>query len=106
MTKPNYTKIYSDLIENKFPERKDDFLPLLLKDELTTLDIIRINSSLFGTKDRESTAFDQMHRMYDRFTILEILEYQKKNDLSNTQLANHFRLSRNTVAKWKKKFLV
>lgn len=106
MIKPNYNKIYSDLIENKFPERKEDFLPLLLKDELTTLDIIRINSSLFGTKDKESKAFDQMHRIYDQSTIIQILEYQKKNSLSNTQLANHFSLSRNTVAEWKKKFKV
>lgn len=44
------------------------------------------------------------HHSYDLASIIDILEYQKKNQLNNIQLANHFKLSRNTVAKWKKSF--
>ncbi|HUH25918.1 MAG TPA: helix-turn-helix domain-containing protein [Flavobacterium sp.] len=47
---------------------------------------------------------NQKYRSYDKATIIEILNYQKKNGLNNTQLANHFKLSRNTVAKWERLF--
>lgn len=47
---------------------------------------------------------NQKYRSYDKATIIEILNYQKKNSLNNTQLSNHFKLSRNTVTKWKTLF--
>jgi hypothetical protein len=34
-----------------------------------------------------------------------MLDYQKKNKLTNSQLAKHFKLSRNTVTKWKRLFV-
>lgn len=44
---------------------------------------------------------NKSHRAYSKEAIYKILEYQKKNCLNNTQLAKHFKLSRNTVTKWK-----
>ena len=43
-------------------------------------------------------------RAYNKLTIMEILEYQKKNNINNTELSRYFKLSRNTIAKWKKCF--
>ncbi len=102
---PNYKRIYSDLIEERFSDRTD-CKKILSKKKLSQLDVIKLNSILFKNDSESNFSFNQMHRSYNRETILEILTYQKQNNLSNVQLAAHFQLSRNTVAKWKKIFLV
>lgn len=101
---PNYKLIYNDIINTKHPHKKEECSSILSKKEISILDIIKLNTIIFGMKDKETNIFNQKHRSYDEKTILEILDYQTKNELNNTELANHFKLSRNTVAKWKKHF--
>ncbi|WP_317126567.1 helix-turn-helix domain-containing protein [Chryseobacterium nematophagum] len=76
------------------------------KNNLSALDIIELNKRIFGPLDTETDQFNQRHRSYTEFSIFQILDYQKENKLNNSQLARHFKLSRHTVAKWKKKYLV
>ncbi|WP_440698721.1 helix-turn-helix domain-containing protein [Chryseobacterium sp. 22458] len=104
LNKPDYIKIFNDIIELKFPQKKNLDFPLLQKDSLSALEVIKMNKMIFGTSGNNEN-INQKHRCYDEKTIKDILEYQKKNSLNNTQLANHFKLSRNSVAKWKKSFL-
>ncbi|KMQ68564.1 transposase [Chryseobacterium sp. FH2] len=101
---PDYKKIYSDMINIKYPEKKEICDQLLSKANLSTLDIIEISRILFNKSSKESSGFNQRHRSYNKSTIFQILEYQKKNKLNNSQLAKHFKLSRNTVTKWKNQF--
>jgi DNA-binding transcriptional regulator YiaG len=101
LNKPDYKKIYQDIIMKKFPEKMEFCFSILNKEEISVLNIIEIDRILFGM-DKESRIFNQKHRSYDKETIGEILEFQKKYSLTNIQLASHFKLSRNTVAKWKK----
>lgn len=104
LTKPNYKHIYSDILIKKYPEKKEECNSILVKKNLSTTDIIELNQKIFGiTKEIEK--INQRHRSYNKIDILEILDYQKKNKLNNSQLANHFGLSRNTITKWKKIFL-
>lgn len=98
---PDYKLIYQDMISKKYPDKVLLCGSFFSKDSFSTLDILKINQFLFGA----SKDFDQKHRSYDKNSILEILDYQKKNQLNNSQLANHFKISRNTVIKWKKIFL-
>jgi DNA-binding transcriptional regulator YiaG len=102
MIKPDYKKIYSDLLRKKYPHKVEECTILLNKDDLSILDIINLNKKISGNQDMEITKENQKHRSYNKEAILQILEYQSKNRLNNSQLANHFHLSRNTVAKWKK----
>lgn len=99
---PNYSRIYSDIINFKYPDRKHDCKTILNKQKLSVFDILELNRKIFGNHNKES---NQKYRSYNKSTILEILSYQKRNRLNNSQLALHFKLSRNTVAKWKKIFL-
>jgi len=99
---PDYKKIYKDIIKYKKPEKQNDCNKLLKKEKLTVLDIIRLNTIIFGTCNREIIKLNQKHRSYDKQAILDILAFQKENDLSNVDLALKFRISRNTVARWKK----
>ena len=101
---PDYKLIFTDILDKKFPHKKEEYLPLLRKKELLAVDIIQINKQIFGISDKETK--NQKHRSYSKSDILKILDYQKKHNLNNSQLANRFNLSRNSIAKWKKMFLV
>lgn len=101
---PNYRLIYKDLIEQKYPHKKAICATILAKQELTFLDVLELNELIFETVSKKTLEMNQKYRSYDKATIIEILNYQKKNSLNNTQLSNHFKLSRNTVIKWKTLF--
>lgn len=67
--------------------------------------MIEINTILFAKHHKQTEiASDQRHRAYDKESVRQILRYQQENGLNNKQLANKFRLSRNTVAKWRRLF--
>lgn len=102
--RPNYHKIFSDIIQYKHPQKKKICEHFFEKKKLLDLDVIKLNDIIFDIKDKETEVFDQKHRSYGQEDILQILTYQQKNKINNTQLAMQFKLSRNTVAKWKKNY--
>ncbi|MGE8555494.1 MAG: helix-turn-helix domain-containing protein [Chryseobacterium jejuense] len=99
---PDFKQIYTDIITSKYPHKYDLCEYLLSKNELLALDILKLNTIIFGTSEKNNSHY----RSYKRTDILRILHYQKENKLNNTQLALHFKLSRNTVSKWRKIFLI
>jgi len=103
---PNYKQIYLDILSQKYPHKKDVCEKLLEKKRLSAMDVIELNEKIFGIGNQQSKEFNQSQRSYSRSDIFHILDYQKKHKLSNIQLAIHFKLSRNTVTKWKKIFVV
>lgn len=102
----NYKQIYSDILEKDFPHKKEECKSLLDNKQLSAIHIIKINETIFGTINKDAEKFNQRHRSYYKSDIFRILEHQKKHNLNNSQLASHFGLSRNTVAKWRKMFLI
>ena len=102
--KPDYRRIYMDIIDRKNPGKKEECTSLLSKDELSVLDILELNRRIFGNVVQNTEIANQRFRSYQESDILEILTFQKKNKLNNSQLAQHFKTSRNTIAKWKKLF--
>ena len=44
----NYKQIFNDILDTKFPHKKDDCLHLLNKEKLSAIDIITINKKIFG----------------------------------------------------------
>lgn len=101
---PNYKQIYKDLIEQKYPHKKAICANILEKEQLNFLDVIELSQLIFETVSKKTLEMNQKYRSYDKATIVEILNYQKENGLNNTQLSIHFKLSRNTVTKWKALF--
>lgn len=102
--RPDYRRIYTDIIDRKNPGKKKECKNLLSKDELSVLDILELNRRIFGNLVQDTEIANQKFRSYQESDILEILDFQKKNKLNNSQLAQHFKTSRNTIAKWKKLF--
>ncbi|RKS96407.1 helix-turn-helix domain-containing protein [Chryseobacterium defluvii] len=103
---PDYKSIYSDILSKKSPQKQKECEALLSRESLSALNIIELNTIIFGTPDKQTENFNKMHRSYRKSDILKILDYQKKNNLNNIQLAGHFKLSRNSITKWKKLFQV
>lgn len=99
---PNYKQIYHDFIAAKCPDKREFVKGYLSKDSLSLSDVLKINAIIFLDGISESQKF----KSYDKQAIIEILDYQKKYRLNNSQLASHFKLSRNTVTKWKRIFLI
>ncbi|MGU9940420.1 helix-turn-helix domain-containing protein, partial [Empedobacter brevis] len=102
---PDYKKIYEDILNIKYPEKKEICQGILNKTTLSTFDVIALNRKIFGEKNLNIKSLNQKYRSYSILDRKEILDYQKKHNLNNNELANHFKLSRNTIAKWKKMFL-
>lgn len=98
---PNYKRIYNDILNEMFPEKKHKFNDILSKPNLSSLDIINLNSKIFEKEYKP----ERKYHSYNKSDILEMLDYQKKYKLNDSQLAKHFKISRNSVAKWKKIFL-
>lgn len=106
MIKPNYNLIFIDIIKIKFPEKQCLLKYLLENKELTTFDILEINRKLFSDSAIDSTSINPKFKSYHKTDILKILEYQKINKINNTELATQFNISRNTISKWRKLFII
>ncbi|MCD0477899.1 helix-turn-helix domain-containing protein [Chryseobacterium sp. LC2016-29] len=78
MSKPDYQRIYRDLLKMKFPEKENDCQPILQKANFSQLDVINLEIILFGKKQSEEFLNNGRHRSYDKSTIFKILDYQKK----------------------------
>ena len=104
-TAPNYKQIYIDILNKKYSHKKAECNTILSKSIISGMDVIALNKIIFGTNE-EINSFNRKHRSYSKSDILKILDYQKKNNLNNSQLAIHFSLSRNTIAKWKRMFII
>ncbi|SDI59346.1 transposase [Chryseobacterium jejuense] len=104
---PDYKQIYSDILQEKFPEKWTD---VAIRNKLDTLssalDILKFNQLVFGEPEYMIGFNSQRLRSYDEESILQILRYQKKNGLSNLQISNDFKISRNTITKWKSIFKI
>lgn len=99
--KPNYRRLFTDILDKKYPDKKPYVLPHLRNNNLTHLEIIHINQLIFGT-DKKNNNVNQKYKTYTKSDILKILAHQKRYSLNNSEVATHFKLSRNTITKWKK----
>ncbi|MDN5476597.1 transposase [Chryseobacterium carnipullorum] len=102
---PDFKMIYTDIITEKFPEKMDSPVIRNKLDALhTAVDVLKFNILIFGEPEYTVLSKSQKLRSYDEPSILEILDYQSKNKLTNTETGNHFKISRNTIARWKTLF--
>ena len=100
--KPFYHLLYRDMIRDKYPEKAHLCSAYLEKTDWNSLDVIQVNKILFeNEKDKKGIAIDQKHRAYDMDSIKAILREQRDNNMYNCQIANKYRISRNTISKWK-----
>lgn len=102
---PDYRRIYLDIIRVKFPEKELELASILGKKDLNALDVINLNNQIFYPNQKEVLYANQKYKTYDRKAIFQILDFQKKKKLTNTAVADYFSISRNTISKWKKKFI-
>ncbi len=94
------------MITLKYPHKLKECKKILQKKEISTIDVISLQGILFGSENISTGQSNQRHKSYDPETVQKILKFQIEKNLSNVQLARHFKMSRNTVGTWKKLFKV
>ncbi|ALR29142.1 MULTISPECIES: hypothetical protein [Chryseobacterium] len=102
--RPNYKKIYQDMLKQDQPEKlQDPKIQTLLKNLKTTEDVLNFNELVFK-QSKESLRNNQKLKTYDKKTMLKLLQYQKKHGFSTSYMSTKYKISRTTLAKWKKTF--
>ena len=101
---PDYKAIFTDIIFKKFGKVTEEFSFYLKKDTLSVLEIIDLNNKIFGVSSNHGTT-SQKHRSYNKSDIFEILLYQQKHKLNNSELSKEFKISRNTITRWRGLYL-
>ncbi len=104
--KPNYDKIYTNIIQELGRYEGNKITCLLNKKDKNALDVIKLNELLFEPQTKNANKCNHRHRAYDIDAISEILKYQKQHNLNNSQLACHFKISRTTIQNWKRKLMM
>ena len=95
----NYNKLYDHLLTSNYPNITCQEIQQLTTKLNNSLEVIKLNEKLHK---EEINKENQRLKSYDLESIQQILKYQKENDLNNTEVAKKFRISKNTITKWKK----
>ncbi|AVK73267.1 transposase [Chryseobacterium indologenes] len=103
---PDYHRIFNDILSKKNPVNKIACLKILEKKDLSALDVIKLNTLIFNYTERNTPSGigENKHRSYNKTDILYMLDFQKENGYNNSQISLYFRVSRNSIAKWRKIF--
>lgn len=102
--RPNYKKIYQDMLKMDYPDKlKDPKIKELLGKLDTSEDVLKFNDRLFKPS-REGQRNNQKLKTYDKKTMLKLLEYQKKHGHSTSYMSKKYKISRTTLSKWKLMF--
>ncbi|MET3038093.1 helix-turn-helix domain-containing protein [Chryseobacterium sp. NRRL B-14859] len=98
--RPNYKKIYQDMLRLEYPEKlKDPKIRELLERLHTSEDVLKFNEKLF-----KQSKENQKLKTYDKKTMLKLLQYQKKHGYSTSYMSKKYKISRTTLSKWKNMF--
>ncbi|WP_284462945.1 helix-turn-helix domain-containing protein [Chryseobacterium sp.] len=102
--RPNYKKIYQDMLTLEYPEKlKDPKIKELLGKLDTSEDVLKFNDRLFKPS-REGQKNNQKLKTYDKKTMIKLLQYQKKHGHSTSYMSKKYKISRTTLTKWKLMF--
>lgn len=92
------------MLKADHPEKLEDpKIQKLLNGLRTTEEILNFNDLIFE-QSKESLKSNQQLKTYDKKTILKLLQYQKKHDFSTSYMSRQYKISRTTIAKWRKMF--
>jgi len=98
---PDYYRIFSDMVVQEFPDKINE-IEKLKKNNPTVFDIFSVNDRLFDTKTEEQKKIRQKYRVYSKQTIISILRFKRQKNMTISQMAAQFNISRNTLKKWMK----
>jgi hypothetical protein len=101
----NYKQIFIDILQEKQPLKlQDNDLVSKINNIKSFIDVISINTIIFQKAEHSRNKQQQKLKIYTLEDIQIILNYQKEYNLNDSQTANHFQMSRNTLKKWKDRF--
>lgn len=99
---PNYKKIYHDMLMASNPSKLDiKEVANKINNIKAAIDVTNLNEMLFGSNVQSTNEINQNLKAYDEQSVMKILRYQKEYKLNNTQTAITFKLSKNTLCRWR-----
>lgn len=112
MNRINYKALYLDFLNDNDIEipssQKASLIESINKigeEELSFKKIRELNEGIEkNIKSKNTNTVIKIQNSYDKSLIKYILEYQEKHELSNKEVANIYKMSRNTIASWKRIF--
>jgi len=101
--KPDFGRIFREIAQKK--KHSESVIGHIVNiEEWNSLNVIKVSEKI-GEKPRgKNLKLNRKHRAYDEQSVKEILNYQKINNLNNSEMMRLFNISRNSIAKWKKMF--
>jgi len=93
----NYRNLYRDIVHDLNIE--DSLLINRINNINNYSDVKTVDEYIFNNKYS-----NQVFKSFDEHMIKKILSEQKKDSISDRQIAFKYKISRNTIAKWKKYF--
>ncbi|MDN3706109.1 helix-turn-helix domain-containing protein [Myroides ceti] len=103
MNAPNYKHIYKEMLKKYGIKADADIQKVLKKKQLNSLDVIFLNQKVVTKQplcDRKNR--NTQLRSYDKESIDYILNYQELHKMTIADVAKKFKISRNTIGRWKK----
>ncbi len=108
MKRINYKTLYLDFFRDSelLPKSiKQQLIKKLEEDQILSFrTLIHLNTIITENTLQPCNKDSACLKSYDRTFIKDVLDFQKKNELSNVEIALRFKLSRNTVSRWRKIF--
>jgi|SRR5690606_483767 len=101
--KPDFGRIFQEIAQKK--EHSESLIGHIAGiKEWNSLNVIKTSEKVVEKPDGENLKLNRTHRAYDEQSVKEILKYQKINNLNNSEMMMLFKVSRNSISKWKKMF--
>lgn len=103
MNAPDYKQIYKEMLTKYGIKADANIQKIFKKKQLNSLDVIFLNQKIVKKQqlcERKNT--NSQLRSYDKESIDYILNYQHEHKMTIADIAKKFKVSRNTIARWKK----
>jgi hypothetical protein len=94
----NATKIFHDLLQSA--TKKIEPSTGIMKDDLSSMDILNLSLQFSKSVDDYDSLDDYRHKNYDQETIMKVLKELREFNLTISEVANQYKISRNTISKW------
>jgi DNA-binding XRE family transcriptional regulator len=101
---PNYKEIFKDMIAKKISKEGVSIDSFEFDKLKGSLDLIDIQDKILDTNSANCSKKDNKRlRTYNQKDIVKILKYKQKNNLSTSEVARKFNISRPTIFNWERK---
>ncbi len=104
---PNYSEIFKDMLAKKSNQNDVSIEKISFQKISGTLDLLALQDAILNTEKSVSSNKESKRLMtYTQKDVLKIMRYKLRHNLSASEVAKKFNVSRSTIFNWMKKNVV